>query len=370
MTTTILKHSQDFSGENFYIGLDVHKNSWSVTVRTSNLEVSHFSQAPDPKALYNFLQNRYPHGNYYSAYEAGFCGTSSHTALCKLGINNIIVNAADIPNTDKEKKNKTDVHDSRSIAKYLEKGLLHPIYIFSQEAQELRSFYRLRMTEVRDQSRALNRLKGFLNFMGIKIPNHPDNKGITNKDLAWLNSEKILGEVGTESLRNFIIDYKEHREKVKLITKELSNFISRLYPDTYQNLMTIPGIGSLTAIALLTEIGDFNRFETPQKYCSYLGMVPWEHSSGDTIRIKGMQPRCNKRLRPMLIEAAWMAIRKDTGLLLYYKKHAAKNNKHAIIKVARKISLIARGVAIKKQPYNAEYNSNINKNETENCSDT
>lgn len=57
----------------------------------------------------------------------------------------------------------------------------------------------------------------------------------------------------------------------------------------------------------------------------------------------------------MLVEAAWVAIRKDSGLLFYYKKHAVSNNKHAIVKVARKLALIAKGVVTKNQPYNAEY---------------
>lgn len=54
-----------------------------------------------------------------------------------------------------------------------------------------------------------------------------------------------------------------------------------------------------------------------------------------------------------------MAIRKDAGLLLYYKKHSAKNNKHAIVKVARKLALIAKGVVTKNQPYDSNYISNI-----------
>lgn len=74
--------------------------------------------------------------------------------MCELGIDNIIIHAADIPNTDKEKKNKTDIHDSRAIAKYLEKGLLHPIHVLTKEQQKLRSLYRLRDIEVRNQTRA------------------------------------------------------------------------------------------------------------------------------------------------------------------------------------------------------------------------
>ncbi|HTN37158.1 MAG TPA: IS110 family transposase [Arachidicoccus sp.] len=123
--------------------------------------------------------------------------------------------------------------------------------------------------------------------------------------------------------------------------------------------MTVPGIGSITAIALITEIVDFNRFNNPHEYCSYLGMISWEHSSGDTVRTMGMQPRCNKQLRPILIEASWMAIRKDAGLLLYYKKHSARNNKHAIVKVARKLALIAKGVVTRNQPYDCDFRSKI-----------
>lgn len=304
MPTTNLKHTGDFAGENFYVGLDVHKNSWSVTVRTSNLEVSHFSQPPDPKSLYLYLTKKFPSGTYYSAYEAGFCGTSSHTALCDLGVNNIVVNAADIPNSDKERKNKTDIHDSRAIARYLEKGLLHPIHIFTKEEQELRGFQRVRGFMVGNQTRALNRLKSFLNFIGIKLPNGAENKGITSKNIAWLESQQMLTLAGTATLKRLIQDYKEQRAKVFAVTKELRIFVEQSHPDAYKQIMTVPGIGSITAIALITEIGDFSRFDNPNEYCSYLGMVPWEHSSGDTIMIKGMQPRCNKRLRPMLIEAA------------------------------------------------------------------
>lgn len=351
-----LKKTFDFSGETFYVGLDVHKKAWSVTVRTSNLEVAHFSQSPEPKMLFSYLKKKFPSGSYHSAYEAGFCGTSAHAELCSLGIENIIIHAADIPNTDKERKNKTDLHDSRAIAKYLEKGLLRPIHVLTPEQQELRSLYRLREIEVRNQTRAMNRLKGYMHFHGIKLPNDfADREGITNKILKWLNALQLSTAAGTICLQQYLQDFKDQKSKVFLVTRQLRKYVVEAYGEVYKNLLTIPGIGPITAIALITEIGDFNRFNSPKEYCSYLGMIPWEHSSGETIRTCGAQPRCNRHLRPMLVEAAWIAIRKDSGLLLYYKKHAASNNKHAIMKVARKLSLIAKGVVLKNQPYDANY---------------
>lgn len=73
----------------------------------------------------------------------------------------------------------------------------------------------------------------------------------------------------------------------------------------------MPGYGPIVCAALLAEIGDFTRFEDPDDYCSYLGLLPWSDSSGENIRTKGIQPRCNKHLRYLLIEAAWSGIRKD-----------------------------------------------------------
>src|SRR5215211_5430062 len=99
-----LQNPTDFSGQKFYVGIDVHKNSWSVTIRSLNLHIEHFSQPPSVKALVNHLQRKYPGGEYYSAYEAGFCGTGIHEELCKAGVSNTIVHAADIPFTDKQNK--------------------------------------------------------------------------------------------------------------------------------------------------------------------------------------------------------------------------------------------------------------------------
>ena len=141
--------------------------------------------------------------------------------------------------------------------------------------------------------------------------------------------------------------------------KQLWANMARRSFQTYQSLLTVPGIGPIVASALLSEIGDFARFDSPAEYCSFIGLLPWEHSSGEKTYSKGMQPRCNKHLRPLLIEASWVAIRKEPLLLKYYRRHAVRNNKHAIIKVARKLALIAKGVAQKLQDYQSSYHQQM-----------
>lgn len=92
----------------------------------------------------------FPGGEYNSAYEAGFCGYGIHRRLNHLGINNIVINAAEIPTTQKDKLQKRVPVDSRKIARSLEKGSFHGIHIFDQELEELRSLNRTRFYLMRD----------------------------------------------------------------------------------------------------------------------------------------------------------------------------------------------------------------------------
>lgn len=346
----------DFTGQSFYIGLDVHKKSWTITVRTSGLEVAHFTQEPDVDQLHRYLNKRYPGARFYSAYEAGFCGTRIHTLLCQAGINNIIIHPADLPKTDKQQKNKTDLHDSRAAARYLEAGLLKGIHILSAEQQQRRALFRLRQTQVKDLTRATNRLRSFLHFFGIQVPTEYENKKyLSNRFLNWIRSITSLTQEGMDTLNQYIDDVEYHRKQLLEITKKVRHVIMETYGQQYRSMLSVPGYGPIITSALLAETGNLRRFDgQPDHYSSYLGLTPAEHSSGETVYSTRIQPRCNSYLRPLLIEAAWVAIRKCPVLLAYYKKHFYKNDKKAIVKVARKLALIAKAVAIKQTRYQPE----------------
>lgn len=362
MLSTNLPNSIDFKGQKFYVGLDVHKKSWAVTIRSKGIQLAHFTQPPSAEALAGYLRRNFPGGNYYSAYEAGFCGTGSHEQLCRLGISNIIIHAADIPATDKQKKNKTDLHDSCSIARHLEKGDLHSIYVLSREQQELRSLFRLRECKVRDVVRANNRLKSAMMYFGIVLPESVGKKEyLSLKALAWLDSYEMASTAGKITLQQYVRELTYQRTELYQLTVLLRKQIQATSSTSYQYLLSVPGIGGVTAMGLMAEIADFSRFDDPDEYCSMLGLCPWEDSSGDVVKTKGMQPRCNRHLRPLLIEASWTAIRKSPPLFAYYSKHAGKDSKKAIVKVARKLALIVRAVVIKQQPYQAGYLQNREK---------
>jgi transposase len=356
MPRTNLQKQNDFSGQNFYVGLDVHKKSWSVTIRSLGIQVGHFTQPPGAEALHDYLQRNFPGGSYHSAYEAGFCGTYAHEQLCKLGIKNILLHAADIPVTDKQKKNKSDMRDSRAIAENLERGNLEGIHVLTREQQELRGLFRLRESKVADVVRSNNKLKSFLMYHSIVVPETVSKtEFLSGKVLDWLAIE-LCSTAGSLTLQQYIADLKYQREQLSKITKLLRTELITAHKQAYENLLSVPGIGSVTAMGLIAEIADFSRFDDPDDYAGYLGLCPWEDSTGETIKTKGMQPRCNTHLRPLLVEASWKAISKSRSMFAYYSKHAVgKNGKKAIIKVARKLAMIAKGVVTTGKPYQEDY---------------
>ncbi|WP_209405567.1 hypothetical protein [Pseudozobellia sp. WGM2] len=126
----------DFTGQSIYVGIDVHKKNWGVCILVGQLEHKVFSQPPRPEVLVNYLCRYFPGPDYYSSYEAGFCGFWIDRELKWYGVNNLEVNPSDIPTSDKEKKQKSDKRDVRKIAKELESGNLKGIYFAKKDPLE------------------------------------------------------------------------------------------------------------------------------------------------------------------------------------------------------------------------------------------
>ena len=342
----------DFTGQSLFIGLDVHKKSWSVTVVVDGIEHRTFTQPPDPKALNNYLQRMFPGGVYNSAYEAGFCGYGIHRELNSLGIRNIVINAADIPTSQKDKLQKRDPVDSRKIARELEKGSLHGIHIFDRDIEELRSLNRTRFYLMRDLRRSKNRIKSFLQYYGEPIPPEFDNNQWTLKFVSWLKQVQMKTPGGQDAFSYLIRSYEHQREQMVSLSRQVRVRIREYDNELYSLLKSISGIGPLTASALITELGDINRFANIDQLGSYVGLIPRIRESGETTHTGGITFRCNSFLRTLLIESSWQAIRMDPALMQYYHAHLINNKGHkVVIKVARKLLNRIRYVMKNRQPY-------------------
>jgi len=331
----------DFKGVNIYSGIDTHLKNWRVTIMIDDVYYKTFSMNPNAKELSSYLKRYFPGGYYYSAYEAGFCGYSVHRSLVLEGIHNIIVNPADIPTTDKERKQKEDTRDSRKIARSLRNGELEGIYIPSQETEELRSFVRYRKTLVKDIGRNKSRIKSFLYRHGIEVPFELDtaSKYWSSNFTKWIEGVKLTTPFGHTVILNTLDTVNLLRTKLLKVQRELRKIAKQEeYAKQVKCLTSIPGIGIISAMTLLSELESIFRFKSLDRLCSYIGLVPTTNSSSDTERVGSITPRSNRTLRGMIIESAWVAIRNDPALTLAYRNlcKRMKPNK-AIIRIAKKL---------------------------------
>jgi transposase len=322
---------------------------------TEDIVYKTFTQPPRPEVLYNYLKKNFPGGNYHSAYEAGFCGYWIHDKLVSFGIKSIVVNPADIPTTDKERVQKEDKRDSRKIARSLSAGTLMPIYVPSIQTQRDRSLLRTRSMLVRDLARYKNRIKSFLYFYGISIEpsfSNPQSHW-SNRFMLWLENLEIDNGSGKEALQVLISECKNLRISILSINKQIRQLSNTdRYREKVKLLKSVPGIGLLTAMIILTELESVERFNNIDKLCGYIGLVPSTKSSGDKERTGDITPRGHNVLRTAVIESSWTAIRNDPSLMhsyLTFTKRMESNK--AIIKIAKKLLSRIRFVLLNQEPY-------------------
>lgn len=347
-------NSLSFSNLHFFAGLDTHLKNWRVTIQNSGIELKTFSMNTSPLELYNYLNKHYPGGIYHVVYEAGFCGFWPQRKFSELGIDCIVVNPADVPSSNKEKVVKTDPSDSRKLARELEKGSLRSIYIPDLYSEQLRSLMRLRFRLSQNQTRIKNRIKMLLYNYGIFIPKeYLTNSRWSGYFIHWLKSVILNSSAGQFTLSNLIIQLEQTREHLKNVLKQLreeskTGNISAVI----SSLCSVPGIAFITAMSLYTEIIDIRRFKKFDELCSFIGLVPSVYSSGETEFTRGISFRHNKFLRPLIVEAAWTAVRKDPALTLRFNELTKQMSKQkAIIRIAKKLLRRIRHVWLYQDSY-------------------
>ena len=344
-----------FAGENVYVGIDVHKDEWVFTVVYAGVVAHKDRIGPNPVELKKILMREFPEATYYSVYEAGFSGFWAHRELIKLGINNIVVNPADIPTRSKERRRKTDRVDATKLARELSVGHLQGIYVPSKEAESFRDIVRLRRQLVTDQTRIKNRIKAKLMTKGLKVDDDISQKHWSKKYIEALRNLEI-SYPKTKATINGLLDYLEAiKSNLASRTREIREFVqeNEQIKETVELLQSVPGVGFILATALYSEIIDINRFNNFDQFASYVGLAPAVRSSGEKEYTLGLSKQRNKYIRNLLIEAAWVAIRKDHAFQISYGKLMARKmpQQKVIIKMAKKLLRRIYSVWKNKKPY-------------------
>jgi transposase len=343
----------DFDQHHLYVGIDVHKKRWQVAVLCQGVVLGNVSIEADSNVLIRHLRGRYGEANFHCVYEAGPCGFALCRSLWVAGFKCMVVNPADIPDTDRERRSKTDVVDARKLAQHLAAGLLHGVHVPSEKQQKQRSLIRFRKKLWGDLCRVKNRLKSELLFQGITIPQKYDTSHWSHNFLYWIEEQVNRDDDLKDTLLLMLEEVKLLRGLLLKTEKKLREWMrSEAYVQKAVLLRSIPGIGPLTTMLFLLEIGDVARFPNSDSLNRFVGLCPDSHSSGQRERHTGLTRRAHNPLRSALVESAWQLIRKDPVMLEHYKKLCGRmKGPQAIIRIARRLLRRMRAVLLSGRMY-------------------
>ena len=350
-----MNQTQTTATAKLFIGLDIHKKSWTVYFRTDLFDHRGFTMPPLWQHLAEHVSRHFPDHEVYITYESGCCGFSAARAFEALGWHTTIVNAADIPRIQKHQFQKSDRIDSRMLCRHLQQGQLKAIYIPSVQQDQLRSLVRHRNSIVKQLRQVKLQIKGMLLYHGIAIPEQYDNPNWSHAFKQWLADINWEHHPAAFTLNSKLSVLKLLHTQYLDCANELRKYCRQHHKKDYYLLKSIPGIGGYLAAAIIAELGDLRRFSNEKQLSSYIGMVPAIHNSGNTEKTTGITPRSKTLLRSYLIEAAWVAIRRDPEMQRYYRKHIGNNIKNIIVKVAHKLVTRMLSVIKNERPYQVNH---------------
>ena len=323
-----------YLGKKVFIGIDVHKRSYSLSAVCEDVIVKKWSMPAEIDSCVSVILSHFNGANIYTAYEAGFSGYSLHRKLISQGINSIVVCPSSIQKSPNDRV-KTDLLDSKKLAIHLSKGMLRGIHVPSVEQERKREITRLRSQLVDHRITVSNQIKSKLMYFGE--PGPEGKKRISKKFLGELLGRNLPFELMI-SLKALTKLWIQLTDQIYEVEKEIAGQEAE-NQETSKIYRSVPGIGLISSRVLANELGDLSRrFKNERELFSYTGLTPSEYSSGESIR-KGRISRCGPpRIRWILTEAAWICIRHDKSLSEIYERiRKRRGAKRAIVAVARRL---------------------------------
>ena len=276
---------------------------------------------------------------------------------------------------------KSDSKDSKRIATLCLNGQIKRSRVFSNEDRDLRTLTRARSGYVKTRTQFRNRIHKYLSSSGIKLSSCMDDifcksgRHILNglaegkcieEILKGIPSGKIrkkqdliraaLSNVLDDTNRMLVSDALEILDNLESKTEKLSLEVLKKVQQRSKDLaivMSIPGIGFISASVVLSEIGNYRDFQTPDQLAKWCGLNPGENESAGKKKKCGITKRGSKHIRVVLVQAAQTISRmKNTRLTRFFQRLSKKKEHNvAIVAVARKLICLIHHLLINQELY-------------------
>lgn len=318
------------------IGIDVSKQTFDICFSYEG-EWIHKSFSNNPKGFKEFAELvtlsdmivMEATGSYYLPLAKHFFSMG-----CKVVVENPLVIKRF--SQSKLRRAKTDKADSKLIAEYAH------IYENSLKPWDLEDEQIIQLRQIHTR---------------IELLNKQINQN-TNQLEAFESSGSLTVDLKKE-INKMIKQLKVSKEKLE---KEMQSLVKNNYKETYDNLLSIPGIGPKTATMLIVITGNFKKFNNHKQLIAYIGFSPRIYQSGTSIQGRGSICKMGKsQIRKLLYLCSWSAKRYNPQCVEMYNRLEAKNKPERVIKIAIANKLVRQvfAIAIKNEKYQKNYTQNI-----------
>ncbi len=343
-----------------YLGMDVHKESYTLCCYCYDTDKIEYKQTipADYKLILKYMEkirNRYEGDvSFVCGYEAGCLGYSlyhklkDHDVDCKI----LAPTTMAITNTSHV---KTDKRDAANIARCLAFHTYSEVHVPDDEDNAVKEYIRMRDDQKQMLKKVKQQILAFVLRSGKKFDGGKTYWTIAH--IKWLRSLELKG-LDKETLKEYLITYDYLVEKINRLDQRIEELASNeKYAQTVKNMGCFLGVKTHTALSMIVEIGDFDRFEKAQKFAGFLGLVPSENSSGESTNRFSITKAGNSHLRRLMIEAAQSYTRGNIGHKSIALKQRQKGCDPGIIAYADKAN-----ERLRRKFYRMTLNKGINRN--------
>lgn len=341
---TIRKNKVIAENETVWMGVDVHKKKCTVTILDQE-RIVYRDTVPTEREHFEAIMERLPGCAVKAVYEAGPTGYRALRWLREAGAHAMMTAPSMVPERNGDYV-KTDRRDSLKLARCHRGNMLDPVRDLTDEQYEHRELVRSRRQQVQNRTRICQQIRSKLLFHGHDTP---EDDQWSKAFLHWLE-DAPTGRPGIDiALASMVRSYRHFSNEIRRFDKALEQLAQTEDHCVEVDILTsIPGVGLITAMTFLTELGDLRRFPTAEDFSSYLGLTPSENSTGGRKHKGGLPRKGNAHIRGVLVQAAWITIGKDARLREVYDRIKNKNTEHgsqiAIVAVTRRLALAMRAM--------------------------
>jgi len=286
------------------VGLDVHKESIAIAVaEPEGGEPSLVGTIPnDTRLLLRMLKRMGGAKKVRCCYEAGPTGYGLQRDVAAAGYRCEVVAPSLVPKQIGSRV-KTDRRDAAKLARFLRSGDLTPVAVPEPATEAMRDLERAREDAKNVERSARHQLSKFL----LRHGRIYQGKTAWNRShLDWIRKQAFKHEAQQRVLTDYLHTVEQAAERVEQLTRDIEELVeSWSLAPLVKSLQALRGVQLVTAVIIAAELGDLSRFKSAPQLMAYLGLVPSEHSSGESKQRGHITRTGNSHVRRVLVEAAW-----------------------------------------------------------------